>query len=875
MIDEMQLEKLSKIIESKLGGVLEKSLKNIDNELCATLYIGQKNDDDRDIEEEEKYFPRRYKRNGVINVSTAKPYESTVYSDLGEFIIRASTNNLLVQYKGITEYVEDIIYYVIEECKNYLSVDLEALFKSIEKEESIKEVIEHMLKGDFSDYIEFCTEINTYEKYEDEINKRYINYLNSLITKGNRNSNIIKHLDIISATSYEGSNCKGKLAIFKDYDDLRKHIDISKSTTIEFMDKIDIRDYKSIRKTIEMSGDDWAIICDCNDIYGLTKVNENLRKSSAIVKFIDYYEYEISVINKDRYYGTEESEKKIHLKDGKSIKFKENNDLNKNKDIMENISNEFGTLDEKDKQNLNSIIDAIKKQEKGSMLVITNRAEKEAKHLKYQSTLIEPQKLTVDLVNKISCIDGSILIDEKGICHAIGVILDGPACRYGNKGRGARYNSAIKYIYNRINNTENDYKCLAIVKSEDGMIDIIDRKMFNEVVEHNENNESIHEINLSNIEAKNVNENNGDTEDVLEMFSKCNADRLNLEYIGKNAELEFKEIYKELNLFNKAIDYYNNAIDKKKDAPLFLYMNRARCYYFLAIKEHGSEQSTKFNEFIVKSEQDFDEALKINNEDKRFGNIRNIKDEIVRMKNNIDLLKKYNSEDLKKDYYIYFDKFVHLDEICKLIDKDSNNENLYLFRVDICYEIIKNCKFIIITSVEAKFMLNDILKSYNLNPKNIKIYNIIEKIYFRFLNDTDHFLKEKKGYLIKNDYDFIVDHRQKLIKDIIEYISIENELSDLENIYYVLGKIYFKLSKFDIKNSKKYLNKSLKYIDKNVKDSIKNKLYIGLHYKYEVLIDICKEIKSLEKDKRSLDDLTKKISIYNKKLKKINTQNSN
>ena len=65
-----------------------------------------------------------------------------------------------------------------------------------------------------------------------------------------------------------------------------------------------------------------------------------------------------------------------------------------------------------------------------------------------------------------------MLLDVHGTCHAIGVILDGRVSEQGtlvgNRGRGARYNSAVRYAA--------DKRCprsLIIVRSEDGMLDFI------------------------------------------------------------------------------------------------------------------------------------------------------------------------------------------------------------------------------------------------------------------------------------------------------------------------------------------------------------------------------------------------------------------
>jgi hypothetical protein len=99
------------------------------------------------------------------------------------------------------------------------------------------------------------------------------------------------------------------------------------------------------------------------------------------------------------------------------------------------------------------------------MLVISSAAITEAERLDAQCTRVGPFPLTDALIPKLTAIDGSVLIDTTGTCHAIGVILDGTASPRCSPERGARYNSAVRYAYGR-----ND--AMAVVKSEDGMVNI-------------------------------------------------------------------------------------------------------------------------------------------------------------------------------------------------------------------------------------------------------------------------------------------------------------------------------------------------------------------------------------------------------------------
>jgi DNA integrity scanning protein DisA with diadenylate cyclase activity len=70
-------------------------------------------------------------------------------------------------------------------------------------------------------------------------------------------------------------------------------------------------------------------------------------------------------------------------------------------------------------------------------------------------------------IRQLTQIDGAMLLDTEGYCHAIGLILDGLASEHGDAARGARYNSAIRYVETSTHN------CLAVVVSDDGLINLI------------------------------------------------------------------------------------------------------------------------------------------------------------------------------------------------------------------------------------------------------------------------------------------------------------------------------------------------------------------------------------------------------------------
>jgi len=63
--------------------------------------------------------------------------------------------------------------------------------------------------------------------------------------------------------------------------------------------------------------------------------------------------------------------------------------------------------------------------------------------------------------------DGGVLIDPHGHCHAIGVILDGTAAGNGDPARGSRYNNAVRYL------SSNPPPAVVLSCSSDGDITIL------------------------------------------------------------------------------------------------------------------------------------------------------------------------------------------------------------------------------------------------------------------------------------------------------------------------------------------------------------------------------------------------------------------
>lgn len=103
----------------------------------------------------------------------------------------------------------------------------------------------------------------------------------------------------------------------------------------------------------------------------------------------------------------------------------------------------------------------------GMTLVVASDAAQEAERLGPAAFVLEPCHLNASEVQQIGAIDGAVLIDTEGTCHAFGVILDGEATDKGDRARGSRFNSAIRYQRSHSDST------FVIVVSVDGGINLV------------------------------------------------------------------------------------------------------------------------------------------------------------------------------------------------------------------------------------------------------------------------------------------------------------------------------------------------------------------------------------------------------------------
>ena len=231
---------------------------------------------------------------------------------------------------------------------------------------------------------------------------------------------------------------------------------------------VPLRDARWARKILEMATPDTAVIADTRHIHGVGRLDDSYDPKAEEAFWIDFVGHHQWDFRKGE---------QILMRTRYGIPRLPQEAIEKAR-FTDNLERQFERCDS---ETLWSLFNALLSQGRGAMLIIAEDAAKEARRLSGQGTVVRPTLGNADLIASATRIDGTILVDPMGHCHAIGIILDGPANDLCKAARGSRYNSAIRYV------GASDCARVAIVLSEDRTIDIhplLRRRIDRKLVEH-------------------------------------------------------------------------------------------------------------------------------------------------------------------------------------------------------------------------------------------------------------------------------------------------------------------------------------------------------------------------------------------------------
>ena len=254
----------------------------------------------------------------------------------------------------------------------------------------------------------------------------------------------------ISTLTYEKGIGSGKILLSRTGHD-------NVSETISFKNPPKLDNYRAVRKLLELAGHEEALVSNSDVVSGLGKIAGNYDASKEdlfVIEFVGHAKWQL-VHGGIVLMRVEHGIPRLPQIDKQIAHFNE---------TFERL---FPECSARQSQAIKGIVRAATSLHHGTIIVITENAEAEAKRFGNQATPIEPASLSGNLIEKASRIDGAMLVSPDGVCYAIGVILDGVANHKGSSERGSRYNSTVRYVY------ASDCACIGLVVSDDGMVDTV------------------------------------------------------------------------------------------------------------------------------------------------------------------------------------------------------------------------------------------------------------------------------------------------------------------------------------------------------------------------------------------------------------------
>ena len=255
--------------------------------------------------------------------------------------------------------------------------------------------------------------------------------------------------EALASTAYEGRAGSGTVILAADG---HAHVDVA----IRLRAPISVRERLQFRKLLEITDHQLGLLIDGTTIYGLGAISEQYDGRTE-----DVFRY--SIVEQGVWLMSHHDQPLLRVANGHPQLPRPRMSPSLFVDSMRRV---FADVDEDDIQSIWRLAQTAVSEGKGTMLVVTTAAAQEAERLAPQALAIEPQPIGSRMLRSLTKIDGAVLLTPDGTCHAVGVILDGLATGVGDPGRGARYNSAVRYT------AASSAPCLIVIVSDDGMIDV-------------------------------------------------------------------------------------------------------------------------------------------------------------------------------------------------------------------------------------------------------------------------------------------------------------------------------------------------------------------------------------------------------------------
>ena len=262
-------------------------------------------------------------------------------------------------------------------------------------------------------------------------------------------SDLFGALNAIASLTYERVGAKGKLNV-------TARPNLEKWLTVRFKTPVPLRESRTMRKVLQITDATMSVLADPTRAYGLG--------ASKIAPDV----VEVSITGHATWEASVNGDKFVRVAYGKATIPNQPIEFNELKDIAER------TIGNANTRRIWEIVQAAKESGQGATIVVSQDPEAETARLSGEGMPIEPDYLEPEEIVRLASVDGAVILGPDGRCHAFGVILDGVANEGGDRARGSRFNSAVRY---QNMETAGSIGSMIIVISDDGTIDLLPRLM--------------------------------------------------------------------------------------------------------------------------------------------------------------------------------------------------------------------------------------------------------------------------------------------------------------------------------------------------------------------------------------------------------------
>ena len=259
-------------------------------------------------------------------------------------------------------------------------------------------------------------------------------------------SDLFRFVSEVSSLTYERSGAKGHLVV-------TGRDNLTNKLRVTIQNPVRLGEARSVRKMLELTDETTALLTDGRSIYGLGETVS--APDVARIAIEGHAKWSLSINDTALMKVAYE-----HATLSKQIL---------DKDLFSDVARrKVGGVEV---ERIWDIFQCALDNSHGTTIVVSEDPVSEIERLGQEALATKAEFLDHKDVARLGRIDGAIILGPEGRCYAFGAILDGRATNSGDRSRGARYNSAVRY------QRASRIGTVVIVVSDDGTVDLIPRLM--------------------------------------------------------------------------------------------------------------------------------------------------------------------------------------------------------------------------------------------------------------------------------------------------------------------------------------------------------------------------------------------------------------